>query len=88
MVKDFRLLALGLYLLLPFPHGSFLKLAVPFWGSHNKDYGILGFILGSPFFGKLSPIKQIRSTWLTLRVLHNGRLPDPGMDMYGLGSKL
>ena len=34
--------------------GSFLKLGVPFWGGlYNKDYSILGAILGSPYFGKL-----------------------------------
>ena len=27
------------------------KVGVPFWGSHNKDYSILGTILGSPYFG-------------------------------------
>ena len=26
---------------------------LPYWGSHNKDYSILGSILGSPYFGKL-----------------------------------
>ena len=26
---------------------------VPFWGPNNKDYSILGSILGSPYFGKL-----------------------------------
>ena len=30
------------------------KLAVPFnRGPYNKDYSILGSILGSPYFGKL-----------------------------------
>ena len=29
------------------------KLGVPFWGVYNKDYSILGSILGSPDFGKL-----------------------------------
>ena len=28
---------------------GFPKLGVPSWGSHNKDYSILGSILGSPF---------------------------------------
>ena len=31
--------------------GSFPKLGVPFWGPHNKDYSILGSILGSPIVG-------------------------------------
>ena len=34
-------------------YGVFPKLGVPFGGPHNKDYGILGSILGSPYFGKL-----------------------------------
>ena len=34
-------------------NGGFLKLRVPFWGIHNKDYSILGTILGSPCLGKL-----------------------------------
>ena len=34
-------------------YGSFPKLWVPFWGPYNKDCGILGSILGSPYFGKL-----------------------------------
>ena len=29
------------------------NLGVPFWGPNNKDYSILGSILGSPYFGKL-----------------------------------
>ena len=33
---------------------GFPKLGVPFWGSHNKDYSILGSILGPPYFGKLA----------------------------------
>ena len=27
---------------------GFPKLGVPFWGPHNKDYSILGSILGYP----------------------------------------
>ena len=34
-------------------YGDFPKLGVPFGGPHNKDYSILGSILGSPHFGKL-----------------------------------
>ena len=30
------------------------ELWVPFWGPHNKDYSILGSILGYPNFGKLA----------------------------------
>ena len=33
--------------------GGFPKLWVLFGGPHNKDYNILGSILGSPYFGKL-----------------------------------
>ena len=29
------------------------KIMVTFWGPHNKDYNILGSILGSPYSGKL-----------------------------------
>ena len=32
---------------------AFPKLGVPFRGPYNKDSSILGFILGSPYFGKL-----------------------------------
>ena len=32
-------------------YGGFPKLGVPFWGSHNKDYSILGSILGPPILG-------------------------------------
>ena len=34
-------------------HVGFLTLGVPFGGPNNKDYSILGSILGSPYFGKL-----------------------------------
>ena len=34
-------------------YGGFLKLGVPFGGPHNKNYSILGSILGYPNFGKL-----------------------------------
>ena len=34
-------------------YGDFPKLGVPFWGPNNKDYSILGSILGSLYFGKL-----------------------------------
>ena len=38
----------------PETHGGFPKLGVPFWRSlFNKDYSILGSILGYPNFGKL-----------------------------------
>ena len=40
-------------LVLGIVYGSFPKLGVPFWGPNNKDYSILGSILGSPYFGKL-----------------------------------
>ena len=33
--------------------GGFPKLGVPFGGPNDKDYSILGSILGSPYFGKL-----------------------------------
>ena len=33
--------------------GGFPKLGVIFEAPHNKDYSILGSILGSPYFGKL-----------------------------------
>ena len=29
------------------------NLRYPIWGLHNKDYNILGSILGSPYLGKL-----------------------------------
>ena len=32
-------------------HRGFLKLGVPLWGPHNKDYSTLGSILGSPIEG-------------------------------------
>ena len=39
---------------------GFLKLEVPFLGGpYNKDYSILGSILGSPYLGKL-PYKRYR----------------------------
>ena len=31
-------------------YGGFPKLGVPFWGPHNKDYCILGSILGVRLF--------------------------------------
>ena len=31
----------------------FPKLGVPFWGSKNKDYSILGSRLGFPYLGTL-----------------------------------
>ena len=34
-------------------YGGFPKLGVQNWGPHNKDYSILGSILGSPYLGKL-----------------------------------
>ena len=34
-------------------YGGFPRLGVPFWGPHNKDYRLLGSILGSHYFGKL-----------------------------------
>ena len=40
----------------PKQYGGFPKLGVPgtfFWGPHNKDYSILGSILGFPHFGKV-----------------------------------
>ena len=37
-----------------FPNlGGFPKLGIPFWGTHNKAYSILGCILRSPCLGKL-----------------------------------
>ena len=33
--------------------GGFPVLGLPFLGPHNKDYSILGSILGSPYLGKL-----------------------------------
>ena len=31
--------------------GGLLQLGVPLWGPHNKDYSIVGSILGFPCFG-------------------------------------
>ena len=39
--------------------GGFPKLGVPFWGPSNKDYSILGSILGSPQFGKLPFVENL-----------------------------
>ena len=37
-----------------FVYMCFLRLGIPFWGSHDKCYGmILGSILGYPDLGKL-----------------------------------
>ena len=33
--------------------GAFLNLGVPFGNPYNKEYNILGSILGDPYFGKL-----------------------------------
>ena len=35
--------------------GDFPKLGIPFGGPHNKDYSILGSILGPPIFGNYHP---------------------------------
>ena len=35
--------------------GGFLKLGYHFGGPYNKDYSVLGSILGYPNFGKLPP---------------------------------
>ena len=43
--------------------GGFLKLGVPFWGSHNEDYSIWGSILGSPCLGKLPSSSLKGSVW-------------------------
>ena len=45
--------------------GSFPKLGVPFWGVYNKDYRILGSIVGSPDFGKLPFIVMLVTISLT-----------------------
>ena len=42
-------------------HGSFPKLGYHFGGPYNKDYNILGSILGSPYFGKLPHCSHSRS---------------------------
>ena len=39
--------------------GGFPKLGVPFGGPYNKDYSILGSVLGSPYSRKL-PIVEVR----------------------------
>ena len=44
---------------------GFPKLGVPFWGPNNKEYSILGSVLGSPKFGKL--------LYLLLQVLSGGQ---------------
>ena len=50
------------------PNGGFPKLGVPFGGPNNKDYGILGSILGSPHFGKLSNERAMnQGFWVGLR---------------------
>ena len=36
------------------PYGGFPKLGVPFWGPNNKDYSILGSILGVPLFSEIT----------------------------------
>ena len=36
-----------------YKYGSFPKLGLPFWGPYNRDYSILGLILGSSYVGKL-----------------------------------
>ena len=44
--------------------GGFPKFGVPSGDPHNKDYSILGSILGSPCIGKLpllTPKKHIKS---------------------------
>ena len=54
--------------------GGFAKLWVPFWGPYNKDPNILGSILGSLDFGKLSFITPINHKWkgLGFRILGLG----------------
>ena len=47
---------------------GFLKLGVPFWGPPKRDSSCFGFILGSPFFGKLPFEGWVRCafSWLAL----------------------
>ena len=40
-------------------YGGFPKIRVPFGGPYNKDYSILGSILGSPYCGKLTYSRAI-----------------------------
>ena len=58
-------------------YGGFLKLGVSYWGGpHNKDYSILGSILGSPYLGKLPNGLESKGT-LGFRVW--------GLGVWGLG---
>ena len=43
---------------------GFPRLGVPFRGPNNKDYSILGSILGSPHFGKLPDLKCLAGSSL------------------------
>ena len=53
--------------------GDFPQLGVLFWGSHTKDYGVLGSILGSPdFFRKIQFPKSLQRPVEVLRVAFHG----------------
>ena len=39
------------------------NLGVLFEGPNNKDYSLLGSILGSPYFGKLPYLGILRGLW-------------------------
>ena len=50
--------------------GGFPKLGVPFLGTpHNKDYSILGSILGSPYIGKLPFVSLVLFVLILLLLL-------------------
>ena len=57
---------------------GFPKLGVPFGGPYNKDYSILGSILGSPYFRKLpySGSQKVKGAVLKEEILHDTRIPD------------
>ena len=48
--------------------GVFQNYGYLFGGPHSKDYGILGSILGSPYFGKLPHVSGLKVWGLGFRV--------------------
>ena len=58
---------------------GFPKIRVPFGGPCKKDYSILGFILGSPYFGKLPYLGcQDRSCLILDKAQQTGKFRHPG----------
>ena len=67
---------------MPEAFGGYPELGVAYWGRYNKDYSMLGSILGSPYVGKLNFLGCWQAAYIQLPEYRGGDMFNNSASLY------